>query len=358
MKDYGVVFLKMRIAVIFILSAVFILASCARDNADEKIDSQKTNSSVIQVVQNMDEEPSNFIYKNMRAPAREALPSSKSFMGQSNFNLPSDEVYYTGKVVVLTYHHISTKPLSSITISPDRFEADLKMLKESHFNIISFRDMINGMQGLVKFPPNAVVITFDDGYDSFYTYAYPLLQIYNVPAVCFVITSWTEGLCSLSKDFNSLNPYQIREMYESGLVDVQSHSHKGHDYIIRDSKGNSGGFLAFQIYDSRTGKTETSEDYKKRVFDDLSQSIPIIAKYTDNTPDTLCFPFGHFNSRLVGIAKEAGFKYFVTTMYGVNKQNSKSIYIYRIRSGDAKLNSGKLKQNIIECGREVQLVTP
>jgi biofilm PGA synthesis lipoprotein PgaB len=218
--------------------------------------------------------------------------------------------------------------------------------------------MINGMDGKAKLPPNAVVITFDDGYESFYTYAYPLLKKYNMPAVEFVITSWTDGLVELSKDLNSLNPDEIREMYKSGLIDIQSHSHKGHDYIIRNEKGENGGFLAYQIYDQKTGKYEDPESYKKRVFDDLTSSIPIIQKYTDNVPDTLCFPFGHFNSRLVGVAKEAGFKYFVTTLYGDNRENSKSIYVYRIRSGDAKLDSQELKKNIIYCGREVQPATP
>lgn len=291
-------------------------------------------------------------------PLIEPLSLPASFLPTADYNIPADKVYYKDRAVVLTYHHISTKPISSITIKPERFEADLKMLKDSSFNVISFRDMINGMSGEAKLPPNAVVITFDDGYESFYTYAYPLLQKYKMPAAEFVITSWTEGLVELNKELNSLNPDEIKEMYKSGLVDIQSHSHKGHNYIVRDAKGDEGGFLAYQIYDQRTEEYEDPESYGKRVFDDLSTSVSIIQKYTDDAPDTLCFPFGHFNSRLVGIAKYAGFKYFVTTMYGYNKENSKSIYIYRIRSGDAKLNPEKLKQNIIDCGRGIQPATP
>jgi biofilm PGA synthesis lipoprotein PgaB len=263
---------------------------------------------------------------------------------------PENKVYYEGKAVVLTYHHISTKPVSSISIKPERFEQDLKMLKENNFNVISFRDMINGINGQGKLPPNAVVITFDDGYESFYKYAYPLLKKYSMPAVNFVITSWTEGIFPTSGEFKSLEPGEIQEMYKSGLVDIQSHSHNGHDYIVRNEKGQTGGYLAYQIYDTKTKTYEPEADYKKRVLDDLSTSIPIIKKYTGNDPDTLCFPFGHFNPRLVSLGKQAGFKYFVTTLYGSNKEGSKNIFIYRIRSGDAKLNSAKLKQNIIECG--------
>ncbi len=38
-------------------------------------------------------------------------------------------------------------------------------------------------------PSNAVLVTFDDGYQSFYTAAYPILKSLRIPAVNFVITT-------------------------------------------------------------------------------------------------------------------------------------------------------------------------
>lgn len=268
-----------------------------------------------------------------------------------DYNFKPNKIYYTEKAVVLTYHHISSKPVSSITISPKRFEEDLKMLKESGFNVISLRDMIKGIEGNFKIPPNAVVITFDDGYESFYKHAFPLLKKYNMPAVNFVITSWTESYSPSGFELNSLSPDEIKEMYKSGIVDIQSHSHNGHYYIIKDEKGQKGGALAYRIYDTKTGKYESEESYNKRVFDDLKESRLIIGKYIGTEPDTLCFPFGHFNQKLVQLGQQAGFKYFVTTLYGSNKENSKSILIKRIRSGDAKLTTEQLKLNIIDCAQ-------
>lgn len=263
---------------------------------------------------------------------------------------PSYTTYYTGKVVVLTYHHISLKPVSGITIKPQRFEADLKMLKDGGFNVISMRKLIDVVQGREKAPDNAVVITFDDGYESFYKYAYPLLKKFNMPATSFVITSWTESYSPDNRELNSLSPDQIREMYKSGIVDIQSHSHNGHDYIIKDEKGGKGGLLSYRAYNPDTGQYESEESYTKRVAEDLSKSISIIKNYIGVEPDTLCFPFGHYNKKLIELGKQAGFKYFVTTQYGYNKENSKSILIKRIRAGDAKLSPEKLKANIIGCG--------
>lgn len=261
------------------------------------------------------------------------------------------EPFYKDRAVVLTYHHISTNPVSSITISPGRFESDLKMLKNDGFNIISFKEMIDGIEGKSKLPVNAVVITFDDGYGSFYKYAYPALKKYKVPAVCFIITSWTENYVPEGGELNSLGLQEINEMYQSGLVDIESHSHKGHEYIVKDEEGKIGGILAYRIYDPKIGEYEPEESYKIRVEKDLAESRDIIKKYIGTEPEVFCFPFGHYNAALVELGKKAGFKYFVTTLYGNNKANSKNNLIKRIRSGDAKLTTEKLKQNIIDCGR-------
>jgi biofilm PGA synthesis lipoprotein PgaB len=140
-------------------------------------------------------------------------------------------------------------------------------------------------------------------------------------------------------------------MYESGIVDIQSHSHNGHQYTVRNEEGKTGGILAYRTYDKNTG-FEPLEIYNKRVVEDLRLSIDIIKKYTGSTSDTLCFPYGHYNTGLAELGKEAGFKYFVTTAYGYNRENVPNTHlIKRIRSGDSNLTTDKLKQNIIICGQ-------
>jgi len=266
-------------------------------------------------------------------------------------NSGGDEIYYSGAAVVLTYHEVDPEPITGIIIKPERFESDLKMLKENNFNVIPLREMISAMQGERSLPPNAVVITFDDGYEGFYNYAYPLLVKYNMPATCFIITSYAEIGPREEARLTFAGESQIREMVQSGLVDIQSHSHESHEYTVRDESGKAGGLLAFQKYDRKTSTKESVEDYSNRVINDLKTSIEIIENYTGTKSDILCFPFGHYNSRLVKLAKEAGFQYFVTTAYGHNKEGSKKIMIKRIRSGDLKLTSDELRENIIKCGR-------
>ncbi|MDI6617577.1 MAG: polysaccharide deacetylase family protein [Clostridiales bacterium] len=326
-----------KIAVFFLIMVLFAgFVSCTKVKP-QKIEEGMRGSTGGQVQNNDSIE---------RKPV--AMEPPKSFIDSSKFHMPADKIYYTKRAVVLTYHHISLKPFSGITIRPERFEADLKMLKNNYFNVISLRDLINSMGGKDKMPPNAVVITFDDGYESFYKYAYPLLKKYNFPAASFVITSWVDKYSHSTDELSILSSNEIREMYKSGLIDIQSHSDGGH-YYIKTKEGKERGALAYQIYDGN--RLESEGTYRKRVSGDLSRSISLIKSFTGNTSDILCFPFGHYNQRLVEIAQGVGFKYFVTTVSGYNSEGSKSIYIRRIRSGDRSLNLDKLKANIISCGR-------
>lgn len=270
---------------------------------------------------------------------------------------PQDETLvpaYSKKAVVLTYHHISNKPFTGITISPERFEEDLKMLRDKHFNVISLRDMANAMEGNGELPENAVVITFDDGIESFYKYAYPLLKKYNMPATQFIITARNESYSPSENELNPLSPDEIREMYESGLIDIQSHTHKSHDYVYINAELKKGPMLTYKKYDPETNTKESDEEYIARVTDDLQASREIIFKYTGVYPDMLCFPFGSYSKKVLEISKAAGFNYMITTQPGYNRENSKKAVIYRIRSGDAELTTDKLLKNIIDCANGKQ----
>lgn len=257
-------------------------------------------------------------------------------------------IYYKNKAVVLTYHHISPKPYSFITIKPERFEEDIKTLIDSGFNFISIRQLINAMNGVEALPDNAVAITFDDGLESFYIYAYPILKKYNVPALNSIITSRCENYKSYKND-KPLNEHEIKQMLESGLIEIASHSHNSHELVYINSNLKQGSKLAFKIYNKSSKKLETESEYYDRVCNDLNKSREIILKYTGKYPDILCFPFGHYGKRVLKAAKACGFKYFITSQYGYNKYSSKSIMINRIRAGDSNLTSKALKDNIIKC---------
>lgn len=326
-------------------------AEAGSDKGDAKMNSAYENNKTDNSKPNQSE-GSNKTENNKTDSSNESKKSSQEEIDIKK--MYKDGIYYENKAVVLTYHHISSKPFSSITISPKRFESDLKMLRDNGFNVISLRQVLNSMEGTETLPKNAVAITFDDGIESFYKYAYPLLKKYNMPAVNFVITSRVESYSPSSNDFNPLSKNEIKEMYDSGIIDIQSHSHEGHDYIVIGPGNKTGGKLAYKIYNPKNNTYETDESIVKRITEDLSTSRRLIYEYTGNYPDMICFPFGNYNKRLVELSKKCGYKYFVTTAIGYNKYNSKSKYVLRIRSGDSNLTSEKLFKNIVYCANDIK----
>lgn len=99
------------------------------------------------------------------------------------------------RLVVLMYHDIlsdverSEVPALDIdSPSASEFEAHMREIRQ-RYRVLSMRDVVREMQsgGLRK---DTVVVTFDDGYESVYSLAYPVLRELDLPATLFVLTGW------------------------------------------------------------------------------------------------------------------------------------------------------------------------
>jgi peptidoglycan/xylan/chitin deacetylase (PgdA/CDA1 family) len=93
------------------------------------------------------------------------------------------------RALILLYHSI-TPPLSdpwSLCVSPEHFEGHLRAIREwgSPLHLDELIDRLTSG----TLPPNAVALTFDDGYASILGQARPLLEQYEVPATMFVPTA-------------------------------------------------------------------------------------------------------------------------------------------------------------------------
>jgi poly-beta-1,6-N-acetyl-D-glucosamine N-deacetylase len=79
---------------------------------------------------------------------------------------------------VLAYHGISDVSL---------FEKQIKYLRKN-YHIISIHDLEDFIYYQKPLPAYSVLLTFDDGDISLYTYGLPIFKKYNIPAVIFIIT--------------------------------------------------------------------------------------------------------------------------------------------------------------------------
>ena len=145
------------------------------------------------------------------------------------------------KLPILMYHNLSKnqKSLSKYTISPTEFENDMKYIQENGYTTVNLQELIAFTEG-ANLPEKPIIITFDDGYESVYEYAYPILKERNMHAVINILGKYTQ-IYSNSDDHNvnyaHITFAQIKEMTKSGLIEIGNHSynHKTLTSLSKDS---------------------------------------------------------------------------------------------------------------------------
>jgi peptidoglycan/xylan/chitin deacetylase (PgdA/CDA1 family)/GT2 family glycosyltransferase len=98
---------------------------------------------------------------------------------------------YAMRLPVLLYHNVGPARAArfpQLTISPERFERQMRWLSARGYTTIRSRDWIAWVNQGVALPPKPVLLTFDDGYADLATYAFPVLRRYGFTAEVFVVT--------------------------------------------------------------------------------------------------------------------------------------------------------------------------
>lgn len=96
------------------------------------------------------------------------------------------------KSTILCYHRVGTAgvPLFS-SLRPDIFEAQIRFLAEG-YRVVSLGQLHQELQEPRAYG-QSVAVTFDDGYRDLYTYAFPILVKYRIPAAIFVVVESIES---------------------------------------------------------------------------------------------------------------------------------------------------------------------
>ncbi len=105
-----------------------------------------------------------------------------------------------------------------------RFAAQMDRLRAEGWTTLDFDDYVRIRAGTMQRPPRAVLVTFDDGYLSNYTLAYPALRRNGQKATIFVALEPDAETRALIEGIDGfLAPEQLKEMSENG-ISIQSHS--------------------------------------------------------------------------------------------------------------------------------------
>ena len=65
-------------------------------------------------------------------------------------------------------------------------------LRNHGYRFVGVDDLLAARAGKRPLPPKAVLVTFDDAYQSAYVHAWPVLKMFRIPAVVSVVGSWLE----------------------------------------------------------------------------------------------------------------------------------------------------------------------
>lgn len=172
-------------------------------------------------------------------------------------------------VPVFMYHAVDNDlwGIAELFVRPEMMEAQLKYLSENGYDTIFFEDLYH-----VQDYDKPVILTFDDGYLDNYTQLFPLLKKYSCKATVFVIDKY------IGNDIHYLNQEQIREMADSGLVSIQSHTvnHPDLDSISLEQQR-----------------------------EELVQSKLLTARLSLRVPYVLCYPTGKYNNDTLSIIADS-----------------------------------------------------
>ena len=233
------------------------------------------------------------------------------------------------ELTVISYHEIADKKdalIPQYAVSPTNFVRQMDWLKNNGYHFVSVDQVLAARAGKLPLPERAVLITFDDGYRSVYNSAFPILKLFNAPAVIAVVGSWLEPTSGEVVNFDGrsvsreamLSWAQIKEMTDSGLVEVGSHTYGLHDGISANPQGNMEPAVTTRVYSPNSKSYEAENLYKKRIYNDLKKNNDLLHEHGFRAPRVIAWPYGSYNIEAREIAEKLGMPIGLTLDDGPN----------------------------------------
>jgi peptidoglycan/xylan/chitin deacetylase (PgdA/CDA1 family) len=199
------------------------------------------------------------------------------------------------RVPILMYHELGDLE-NGLYVRVRDFEAQMRYLSESGFQPVTMKELYRHYTEGRPLPRNPVVITFDDGYRTFWNVAVPILEQYRFPATVFVITGLVGGP-------NYLTWEQLRQLPGMGF------ELGAHTVTHPDLRRLSGARLRQEIAGSRQA----------------------LERETGQSVLFFCYPSGRYSAETVEAVRSAGFLAAVTIRQGPAAAEEDPLLWSRIR---------------------------
>jgi len=201
---------------------------------------------------------------------------------------------------ILMYHYVyhGANPNDRLVVTPRTLERQMRFLKKYRYNVLPLKELANLIRDKKRIPTRAVAITFDDGFKNNYTFAFPILKKYNLPATMFIIVNEVGRPDKMSWE-------EMKIMRDSGIIDFGSHA-LGAEPLIN---------------------IKSDSELKRQVFD----SKKILEEKLNKEASMFSYPEGRFNPKIRQLVIDAGYKGAVATSPGKNFANGDIFALKRLR---------------------------
>jgi len=197
-----------------------------------------------------------------------------------------------------------TKASDLALVTPlESFEKQLEYISKN-FKVVKFSDFAKRLETKEEYDRNAVILSFDGADECFYKYTYPAMKKYSMPSVLFLYVN------SVKLDKTAMKWETIKKLHEEGLVEIESHTIT-HPHLGRRING------------------ESDEKYRARVRFELSESKKIVEEKLIKKVYYFAYPYGSYNSEVIEMLKETGYKAAVTVQWDRNTVNSNPFTLKR-----------------------------
>lgn len=237
-----------------------------------------------------------------KPPINNSILSSSAPITQQE-STTTHEVASRIQLPILMYHYIRTvtNPRDTVgiglSVPPEIFDEQMKFLKDEGYTTVTLDDLTSVWKFGTPLPEKSIVLTFDDGYEDFYTAAFPILTKYNFKATIYIVTDFIDRP-------NYLTKTQLEEISQSPLITIGSHTQR-HVNL----QATSGTKLRDEIFESKTW----------------------LEKVTERPINHFCYPSGKYNQRAIQHVEAAGYTTATTTDPGMSHDGEYPFILRRVR---------------------------
>lgn len=134
----------------------------------------------------------------------------------------SDRLWTAGKdeIPVIMYHDVVPHKQVWFDLTTREFEAQMQAIKDAGGTVVPLSDVVDHLKSGKALPPKSIALTFDDNTSGIYENAFPIMRKFGYHSTQFVHT----GKVGVKTEKGHCTWDQLREMQESGLVEIGSHT--------------------------------------------------------------------------------------------------------------------------------------